>query len=94
MPDLDAGRLAVASKLGADHTLLVNIRDSKQLARQIVSELGSHPDQTIECSGAPPSVATGIYVSDSVTAFYMLLLVDGTGNKIRRSASIGWTGTS
>ena len=61
--DLDAGRLSVASKLGADYTILVKTRDSKELAQQIVSELGSHPDQTIECSGAPPSVATGIYVS-------------------------------
>ena len=50
-------------ELGATHTIQVTTRDSKCLAKQIVETLGCHADKTIECSGAEPSVATGIFVS-------------------------------
>lgn len=63
--DLDEGRLAMATKLGADFTVKVTTRDSRQLAQHIVETLGCAPDQTVECSGAPPSVATGIYATRS-----------------------------
>ena len=50
--------------MGATHTLRVDpTRESRALADQIVDILGSHPDQSIECSGAEPSIATAIYVS-------------------------------
>ena len=61
-PDLDAGRLEVAKKLGADHVVQVSTRDSHQLSRIITEQLGCEPDQSIECSGAEPSIATAIYV--------------------------------
>ena len=64
MSDLDAGRLEVAKQLGADHTLQVKTRDGRQLAQQIVETLGCQPDHTIECSGAPASIATAIHVSN------------------------------
>ena len=62
--DLNEGRLQVAKTMGATHTLRVTARDSRALARQIVDILGSPPDQSIECSGAEPSIATAIYVSE------------------------------
>lgn len=61
--DLDAGRLEVAKQLGAAHTIQVKTRDTRLLAKHIEDTLGCKPDQSIECSGAQPSVATAIYVS-------------------------------
>ena len=62
--DLDENRLRVAKEMGATYTVKVTTRDSRALAKQIVDTLGSNPDRSIECSGAEPSVATAIYVSD------------------------------
>lgn len=70
-PDLDASRLAVAKKLGADHTVQVTTRDSRELSRIITGQLGCEADQTIECSGAEPSVATAIYVRESLLQLLM-----------------------
>ena len=53
----------MAKKLGADHTVQVSTRDSRELSRIITGQLGCEPDQSIECSGAEPSIATAIYVS-------------------------------
>ena len=61
--DIDEHRLSVAKALGATHTVKVTGRDSRALAKEIVSTLGSPPDRTIECSGAESSIATAIYVS-------------------------------
>ena len=61
--DLDENRLRVAKDMGANHTVKVTTRDSRELAKQIVDTLGCNPDRTIECSGAAPSIATAIYVS-------------------------------
>ena len=49
--------------MGATYTLKVTGRDSRALAKEIVSTLGSPPDYTLECSGAESSIATAIYVS-------------------------------
>lgn len=63
MLDIDAGRLEVAKKLGATYPIHVKTRDCKALANQIAKTMGCQPDKTIECSGAQPAIATGIYVS-------------------------------
>ena len=54
----------MAKKLGATYTIQVKTRDTRQLAQQIETVMGCKPDQSIECSGAQPSIATAIYVSD------------------------------
>ena len=53
----------MAEKLGADHTLRVDTRDAGEMARRVKKALGCKPDVSIECSGAEPSVQTGLYVS-------------------------------
>ncbi|XP_070542963.1 sorbitol dehydrogenase-like [Ptychodera flava] len=65
MTDIDQGRLNVAKKLGADYPILADTRDGKEMAKKIESALGAMPDITIECSGAPSSVQTGIYSTKS-----------------------------
>ena len=51
--------------MGADHIVQISTRDSRELSRIIIEQLGCSPDQTIECSGAESSIATAIYVSRS-----------------------------
>ena len=53
----------MAKAVGADYTVLVKSRDSQEVARQIAEVMGQKPEITIECSGAPPSIQTAIYVS-------------------------------
>ncbi|XP_057307172.1 sorbitol dehydrogenase-like [Hydractinia symbiolongicarpus] len=62
--DLDANRLQMASKLGADQTIKVTSRDGKEVADHIRSSFGD-PDRTIECTGAESSIQTGIYATKS-----------------------------
>ena len=62
--DIDEGRLKVAKEMGATYTVKVTTRDSRALAKEIETTLGCRPDRSIECSGAEPSIATAIYVSD------------------------------
>ena len=62
LTDLDEGRLQVAKAMGATHVVKVTTKDSRALAKQISDILGCKPDQSIECSGAEPSIATAIYV--------------------------------
>ena len=72
--DLDENRLRVAKEMGATYTVKVTTRDSRALAKQIEDTLGCKPDRTIECSGAEPSIATAIYVSNvmaSLAGYYM-----------------------
>ena len=64
--DIDATRLSVAQSLGATHTVLVETRDSRQLARLIHTTMGCRPDVSMECSGAESSIATCIYVCISL----------------------------
>ncbi len=60
--DIDEGRLRVAKEMGATYTVKVTSRDSLALAKEVESTLACQPQQTIECSGAEPSIATAIYV--------------------------------
>lgn len=52
----------MAKAVGADYTVLVKSRDGQEVARQIEEVMGQKPEITIECSGAPPSIQTAIYV--------------------------------
>ena len=61
-PDIAPHRLEFAQKMGADHTVLVDKTPPEELARRIHETLGCEPDVTLECSGAGPSICTGIYV--------------------------------
>ena len=56
----------MAKAVGADYTVLVKSRDSQEVARQIEEVMGQKPEITIECSGAPPSIQTAIYVCCSI----------------------------
>ena len=58
--------------MGADYIVKVTTRDSRELSRIITGQLGCEPDQSIECSGAEPSVATAIYVSSKVTHMHIV----------------------
>lgn len=63
--DINESRLEMAKKLGATHTLKVTSRDPREVAQQIHDLMGSAPEITIECSGAAPSVQTGVYATQS-----------------------------
>ncbi|XP_072037811.1 sorbitol dehydrogenase-like [Amphiura filiformis] len=63
--DLEQGRLDMAKKLGANHCIKVDSRDPQVMAKKIEEAFGEQPDITIECSGAEPSVQTGIYATAS-----------------------------
>ncbi|XP_022104671.1 sorbitol dehydrogenase-like isoform X2 [Acanthaster planci] len=63
--DLDQGRLDMAVMLGAHHALRVDTRDGEKMAHRVEEALGRKPDISIECSGAEPSVQTGIYATKS-----------------------------
>ena len=52
--------------MGADHTILVEKTSPEELAKKIREILGAPPDITLECSGAGPSITTGILVHFSV----------------------------
>lgn len=58
--DLDEGRLKVAESLGASAALCARNRTPSELAAEAVKALGGMPDVVIECSGAEPSIRTGI----------------------------------
>lgn len=60
--DIDEKRLEMAKAVGADYTVLVKSRDGQEVARHIEEVMGQKPEITIECSGAPPSIQTAIYV--------------------------------
>jgi len=53
----------MAKDLGADFVLKITSKDPKEVATQIVECFGERPDIAIECSGAPSSARTAIYVS-------------------------------
>ncbi|PIK47400.1 hypothetical protein BSL78_15734 [Apostichopus japonicus] len=63
--DIAENRLEVAKKIGADFTFKVDTKDCREMAKKIQSSLGQQPDVTIECSGAPASVQTGIFSTKS-----------------------------
>ena len=63
----------MAKELGADYPLMV--KGSPENMRDLIEEtMGQMPEITIECSGAPPSVQTAIYVRIESFQFYMLCL--------------------
>jgi len=64
--DIDEGRLKVAKSLGATATYLVKRgKTPQECAEEIVSNFTENfkPNITIECSGAQPSICTGIYAT-------------------------------
>ncbi|XP_078589218.1 sorbitol dehydrogenase-like [Branchiostoma floridae x Branchiostoma japonicum] len=63
--DIDTKRLEVAKQMGADFPVHVTTRDGREVADQVVRTLGCNPDVTVECSGAEPSVQTGIFATKS-----------------------------
>ncbi|XP_038072518.1 sorbitol dehydrogenase-like [Patiria miniata] len=63
--DLDQGRLDMAKKLGAHHALRVDTRDAEEMARRVEAAMGCKPEISIECTGAEPSIQTGIYATKS-----------------------------
>ncbi|ESP05658.1 hypothetical protein LOTGIDRAFT_208637 [Lottia gigantea] len=63
MTDIDQSRLDFAKSLGANHILKVTSRDPQVTANQIEEIMGDKVDITIECSGAPPSIRTGIFAT-------------------------------
>jgi len=63
--DISEYRLKVAKSMGVDSTVLVDTRDAQAVAGKIHAALGTQPDVTIECSGAEPSIQTGIYATKS-----------------------------
>ncbi|XP_037084424.1 sorbitol dehydrogenase-like [Pollicipes pollicipes] len=64
--DISAGRLELAARLGAQHTLLVDSKDAEALAGRVAELLGGRqPDVTIECSGAEASIRLGIFAARS-----------------------------
>lgn len=53
--------------MGADHCIQVTREmTAKDIAQKVKEYLGDLASQTIECTGAEPSVCAGIYVSRSV----------------------------
>ena len=49
--------------MGASAVIKVSSKDPKVTASQVEEVLEGPADITIECSGAPPSIRTAIYVS-------------------------------
>ena len=52
----------MAKSLGADCALKVDTKDPKEMAKKVEEALQEKPEVAIECSGAPPSVRTAIFV--------------------------------
>lgn len=52
----------MAKEMGADAVIKVTSKDPKVVAEQVQNGLGGRADITLECSGAPPSIRTAIFV--------------------------------
>ncbi|KAK6758988.1 hypothetical protein RB195_016297 [Necator americanus] len=63
--DLDEGRLALAKKLGAEHTLCVKGMSVEQIRGEIIKSLGVEPEVTIECTGAQSCMESSILTTRS-----------------------------
>lgn len=62
--DIVESRLQVAKDLGADLTVLADIKDPNKMADKINNACnGWLPDVTIECSGAPTSLQTAVFAT-------------------------------
>ncbi|CAL4115288.1 unnamed protein product [Meganyctiphanes norvegica] len=63
--DIADNRLNLARQLGAEHTLLIDSSEAKEIAQRVSEKMGGMPDITIECSGAESSIQLGIYATKS-----------------------------
>jgi L-iditol 2-dehydrogenase len=63
--DIAPHRLEFAKKMGADHTILVGKTTPEEVGKKVHEALGCPPDITLECSGAGPSITTGILATKS-----------------------------
>nr|AAQ91027.1 LRRGT00071 [Rattus norvegicus] len=63
--DLSASWLTKAKEVGADFTIQVAKETPQEIASKVESLLGSKPEVTIDCSGAEPSIQSGIYATHS-----------------------------
>ena len=50
--------------MGADHTLLADTQDAREMCEGVKAALREEPDISIECSGAESAVRKAIYVSN------------------------------
>jgi len=63
LADISQSRLDFAKKMGADHILLVDTKDVREMAGRGKDSLGGRmPEITIECSGAESAIQMAIYV--------------------------------
>lgn len=58
--DVRMSRLEAAKKLGADHVLLVDTKDSQIVANKVIELMGGQPDITLDCSGTESAAQAGI----------------------------------
>ncbi|XP_071551712.1 sorbitol dehydrogenase-like [Panulirus ornatus] len=63
--DIKENRLKTATKMGANHTLLVDDSDPKNLAKRVEELMGCMPEITLECSGSQSAISLGIYATKS-----------------------------
>ncbi|XP_065837562.1 sorbitol dehydrogenase-like [Oscarella lobularis] len=64
--DLDAGRLEKAKSMGADLCIQVTGLQPKEIAEKVKNFIGDDlATETLECSGAEPSIRAGIYSTRS-----------------------------
>ena len=71
--DLVEDRLKVAKEMGADHTIQITAKDSREMSQIITGQMECCPDKTIECSGAEPSIATAIYVGHTIDIVFLVI---------------------
>lgn len=61
--DISQPRLDFAKENGADHIILADTRDGREMSSRVQAAFGGHmPDVTIECSGAESATQLAIYV--------------------------------
>lgn len=59
--DLNPKRLELASRAGADFSVLIDKNESPEAAaKRIVESMGEAPHVTLECTGSAPAINTGI----------------------------------
>ena len=81
-PDIKENRLAMAKRMGADHTLLVTSGDAQSQAQQVRQIMGCMPDITMECSGTQAGLNLGIYVSDFPLAALVTFMILYQNNEV------------
>ncbi|EYC16297.1 hypothetical protein Y032_0034g2912 [Ancylostoma ceylanicum] len=63
--DLNPGRLELAKKLGADHTICVEGMSANEVRTAVIQYLGAEPEVTIECTGAQSCMESSILATCS-----------------------------